>query len=91
VAVRSLMDNFDVYSFNHDSYLSITASKSLSSQSSAIFKDTPLIAITVKATQEGEFNLDLEEQKGAESTKFVDSGMEKLISDVNSSIHLTVN
>lgn len=91
VEVQSHRSDFQVFSYKHPTYISITGVKTLEAQGQNILHEDPLISVRFKALKSGPLNVQLIEQYGKERSQMVDSQGKVHAMDAENVLSLTIH
>ncbi len=92
VQVNSLIPYFDLYTFDKNpTFLSITGTKKLSAETTAVIKNSALISIVARAKQAGTSQARILPDMKMEKTKMVNSKADIMIPSIGEAVTVTVN
>lgn len=90
VKAESNLADFKIYTYKRDGYLSFLATKSLQSQTSAVFIQTKIASLSFKPIKAGKFNFSLKSLIGKDKTDLVTDKTEVLNPQLNN-LEIEVN
>lgn len=90
IKATSNLADFKIYTYKRDGYLSFLATKSLQSQTSAIFTQTKIASLSFRPIKAGKFNFSLKSLMGQDRTDLVTDKTEVLNPQLND-LEINVN
>lgn len=89
--VNSLIPYFDIYTFENPTYLSITGTKKLSAETTAVIENSALITVIARAKQAGAAQVRILPGMKMEKTKMVNSKAEIVMPSIGEAVTVTIN
>lgn len=83
VEAKSLLPDFQIYSYDRGNYIVVTAVKGLQNQSQSVFSENKILTFTFIAKKTGKNSLSLRNNLGGEKTKLVTDKTESLNPKLN--------